>query len=58
MKATPTVKKLFIVTLLPLMLMWVSAAWAAGPVFLMGIDAEDGSPFNGHGSPSIYAGVV
>jgi hypothetical protein len=29
-----------------------------GPIILMGIDAEDGSHVNGHGSPSIYAGVV
>src|SRR2546430_12940282 len=27
-----------------------------GPIILMGIDAEDGTP--SHGSPSIYAGVI
>jgi hypothetical protein len=33
-------------------------ASAQGPVILMGIDAEDGSPFQGHGDPAIYANVI
>jgi hypothetical protein len=34
------------------------APMQGGPIILMGIDAEDGSHVNQHGSPSIYAGVV
>src|SRR5256886_16079551 len=34
----------------------IAAPTRGGPIILMGIDAEDGSP--SHGSPSIYAGVI
>src|SRR2546428_12385617 len=34
----------------------IAAPARGGPIILMGIDAEDGSP--SHGSPTIYAGVV
>src|SRR2546422_7972406 len=34
----------------------IAAPTRSGPIILMGIDAEDGSP--SHGSPSIYAGVI